>query len=256
MAFLLLAAVSLRSSALQAQSPQRVWLAVHVVDESGIALEGAEIWFKRGNYRDILARTDSTGKVRFPEFPLGVWDVLIRRIGMQPFSTSLEITGGSIEFTLLVQGTGAVLPEVRTSADRPVASRLGDFERRRAAGVPNAVVTRDQIDRLGPIVLSRMLRGLSGLKVADSLGSVVAVSTRGAKPSRGPGGAGFGLVQCVLRVSVDGVLMPALTNIDQIVPKDVHGIEVYFGPARTPPELAGLRTDNWCGLIAIWTRDR
>ena len=94
-------------------------------------------------------------------------------------------------------------------------------------------------------------------RIADSLGSIVAVSTRGAKPTRLTNGRpGFALVQCVMRVSIDGILLPALTNIDEIVPNDVHGIEIYFGPARTPPELAGLRTDNWCGLIAVWTRDR
>ncbi|HEY0931126.1 MAG TPA: hypothetical protein VGE27_14495 [Gemmatimonas sp.] len=59
-----------------------------------------------------------------------------------------------------------------------------------------------------------------------------------------------------MRISVDGIILPPLTHIDQVVPKDVYGIEVYYGPARMPPELEGMRTDNWCGLIAIWTRDR
>lgn len=61
---------------------------------------------------------------------------------------------------------------------------------------------------------------------------------------------------CVMRLTLDGVVMPALSDIDAIIPKDVYGIEIFSGPARLPPELAGLRTDNWCGVIAIWTRDR
>jgi len=59
-----------------------------------------------------------------------------------------------------------------------------------------------------------------------------------------------------MRLTLDGVVMPALSDIDAIIPKDVYGIEIFSGPARLPPELAGLRTDNWCGVIAIWTRDR
>jgi hypothetical protein len=148
------------------------------------------------------------------------------------------------------------LSGVRVVGGREYAARLDDFERRRLAGVPSATITRDEIDRLGPIVLSRMLRGLAGIRIGDSMGSTVAISTRGSKPTPLPNRPGFAMVQCVMRVSVDGILLPALNNIDQIVPKEVHGVEVYFGPARMPPELAGLRTDNWCGLIAVWTRDR
>lgn len=241
-------------SAQPRQSAERVRLVVHVVNESSVPIEGAEVTFKREKHRDMVARTDSAGVVRFDDLTAGVWHASVRRIGMQSFATSIDVEAGAIEFTLLAQGAGTVLPEVRTIGERAVASRLSGFERRRAAGVPNAVVTREQIEQRGPIVLSRMLRGLAGLKIADSLGSIVAVSSRGAKPTKAPGG--FAMVQCVLRISVDGILMPALTNIDQIVPKDVHGIEIYFGPSRMPPELGGLRTDNWCGLIAIWTRDR
>lgn len=99
------AALSLRSASLHAQPPERLPLVVYVVDKSGIALEGAEITLKRGHYRDLIARTGSTGQARFPEFPAGVWDVLIRRVGMRSFSASLEIAGGSVEFTLLAQGS-------------------------------------------------------------------------------------------------------------------------------------------------------
>jgi hypothetical protein len=50
--------------------------------------------------------------------------------------------------------------------------------------------------------------------------------------------------------------MPYGFDLDQISPKDVHGIELFAGAARTPPNLTSIRTDSWCGLIVIWTRDR
>jgi hypothetical protein len=37
-----------------------------------------------------------------------------------------------------------------------------------------------------------------------------------------------------------------------MTPMDVEGIEVYSGPAETPPEMEGARAR--CGAIAIWTR--
>lgn len=36
----------------------------------------------------------------------------------------------------------------------------------------------------------------------------------------------------MLRVSVDGVVMPAGTVLDNTVPMDVHGVQVFFGPSR------------------------
>ena len=57
-----------------------------------------------------------------------------------------------------------------------------------------------------------------------------------------------------MRVMVDGIVMPANTSIDGIFPKDAYGIEVFNGLARIPLNIGGIRDDNWCGLIAIWTR--
>ena len=65
-----------------------------------------------------------------------------------------------------------------------------------------------------------------------------------------------GMVDCVLRVMVDGIVQPPLTHLDAVVPNDVYGIEIFYGAARLPVQFAGLRTDNWCGMVAIWTRDR
>lgn len=91
---------------------------------------------------------------------------------------------------------------------------------------------------------------MAGLRVADSLGAMVAVSTRGMKWERGANT----FVPCVMRVMLDGVVMSASTDIDQIIPFDVYAVEVFFGPSRIPPQYNGGRADQWCGLIAIWTR--
>ena len=115
-------------------------------------------------------------------------------------------------------------------------------------GEANAVVTRRDIERRGPIALSQMLRGMAGLRLADSSGSTVAISTRGMKVNGG------GVVPCVLRVMLDGIVLSASNSIDNVMPNDVYAVEVFYGAARMPPQLAGIRADAWCGLVAIWTR--
>jgi len=59
-----------------------------------------------------------------------------------------------------------------------------------------------------------------------------------------------------MRVAIDGVMLPALCDIEQMLPKDVCGVEVFKGPARLPPQFGGLRTDSGCGMILLWTRER
>lgn len=234
----------------------RAALAVRVVDTLGLGVIGAEVALVRGRDERHTARSDSAGATVFAEVEAGLWSLTVRRLGLRPISTLIRLAPGRNAFTVQASPAALLLSGVRVVGDVPYSARLDDFERRRLSGAASATVTRAEIDRLDPPKLSRMLRGMNGLRIGDSAGYTVAISTRGAKPTRNTVGVGFALVQCVMRVVVDGTVMPALFNIDEIVPRDVHGIEVYYGPSRMPPELAGLRNDNWCGVVAIWTRDK
>jgi hypothetical protein len=52
--------------------------------------------------------------------------------------------------------------------------------------------------------------------------------------------------------------MPDLSNLPR--PVEVHGIEVFAGPATVPPQYSSVNAgsgdngSNSCGLIAIWTK--
>ncbi|MBL0941026.1 MAG: hypothetical protein IBJ03_19230 [Gemmatimonadaceae bacterium] len=230
-------------------------LHIRVVDESDLPVAMAEVQLDRRGYSRLDLRTDSAGIAQVLVAP-GTWTLGVRRLGFTRATANVEVDTGDTRLTVQVERQATRLAGMKTEEDMPASPRLGEFERRRALKMPSAVITRADIDRVNSPVLSRMLRGVGGLRIADSVGSIVAISGRGNKPSRINGGTGFGLAPCVMRMMLDGVLLPPLSNIDAIVPGDVHGIEVYNGPARLPPELAGLRTDNWCGVIAIWTRDR
>jgi hypothetical protein len=227
-------------------------LAVLVLDPRDRPVALAELVLSAGSARQVL-RTDSTGTARFAALPGDRWRLAVRRLGFHSVDVPVEPSGPDERITVLLEDAPASLGEVRVAADRAPASRLAAFEARLRTREANAVVTRAQIEKRNPIVLSQMLRGIAGIRVADSLGVTIAISTRGLKPTRAPNGQ-LHLVQCVLRMMIDGVVLPALTDIDDVAPREVHGVELFFGAARMPPELAGTRTDNWCGVIAIWTR--
>ncbi len=234
----------------------RASLRLNVLGDSSRAVIDAEVSLT-GHGRSLRARTDSVGRVRFDGLSDGIFRVSIRRLGIAPASVDVRLATGENALTVHVDRSVATLEEVRVVGNLPIAARLDEFEMRRLRGEASHVVTRAEIEKRRPIALSQMLRGVAGIRIADSSGSVVAISTRGTKSSPGKlGGSPFGLVYCVMRVTVDGVVLPSLSNIDAVVPGDVFGVEIFNGAARLPVQFAGLRTDNFCGLIAIWTRDR
>lgn len=104
-----------------------------------------------------------------------------------------------------------------------------------------------------------MLTNLPAVIIAERMGVVIAQSSRGRKPDlRGP------MAPCPYNIMVDGVMMQPLVGPDGVPhvdlkllpdPKDVHGIEVFGGPAQIPLQYGGIGDGKWCGLIAIWTRD-
>jgi hypothetical protein len=231
-------------------------LTVRIMTADGQPVVAAEALLQARGRVDKVVRSDSTGVAVLLGLEPGLWALTIRRVGFKPVSHDIRIAAGRNDYTVVATPSALTLAGVRVIGGAVYSTRLEGFERRRLAGTASAVVTHEQIEKLEPIATSRMLRGIGGLRIADSSGAIVAISTRGSKPTANIKDPGFAMVQCVMRVAVDGTIMPPLFSIDQLIPKDVHGIEVFNGPARIPPEFSGLRTDNWCGLIAVWTRDR
>lgn len=245
-----LASSTLAPSLLVAQAP-RSDLSVHVLDAADRPVPNASVELVAARRRHA-GTTDATGTVRLPDLPRAEWQLVVMRIGYARVSTRVETVNADERITVFLEERATALATVDVEAPRPVVGRLADFESRLRTREANAVVTRADIEKRNPIALSQMLRGIAGIRVADSLGVRIAVSTRGSKFSRS--GGGQGMVPCVMRTMLDGIVLPPLTDIDEIVPRDVHGIEVFNGPARIPPKLANMRADGWCGLIAVWTR--
>ena len=126
---------------------------------------------------------------------------------------------------------------------------------------PNASGTRG-LRRCG--ATGGSARRVTSISIADSMGVLMAVSRRSQKPTtqksvRAPGGAIYqsavlDLANCPLQVAVDGQLQEWGFAVNSIPQKEIHGIEIYPGPATIPAEYASMRRDANCGLIMIWTR--
>lgn len=218
-------------------------------DESPVA--GAEVSVKSGKVERV-SRSDASGLVVADGLAAGSVEIRVRRIGFSQAQMLARVALGENEFTINIDGSSVALDEMRVVGNKPVVGRLEDFEMRLKRGDANTVFTWSQIEKRNPIALSQMLRGIPGIQIEDSLGLKIVVSSRGQKMARN--GLNNFLDKCVLRIAVDGVIMPEITNLDAIVPRDVYGLEVFNGPSRLPPQLGSGRSDNWCGLIAIWTK--
>ncbi|MBL8982305.1 MAG: TonB-dependent receptor plug domain-containing protein [Gemmatimonadetes bacterium] len=98
--------------------------------------------------------------------------------------------------------------------------------------------------------MSDLLRSVGGFRVTGTQGKAVLMSTRG----RGSIRTGA----CYSQLVVDGARWWAPGDFQQPPSVDdftvdlIEAIEVYPGPADTPPAYAGLGAT--CGTLVIWTR--
>lgn len=225
-------------------------LRIYVVNGADRPVALAEVKMSSGD-RTTIGRTDSTGLFRADGLASGDWHASVRRIGYNETQIDLHVANGENAFTITVDRLAPVLTDVNVVEEKRVSLRLVDFEGRRARGEPNGVITREYIKKRNPISISQLLRALPGVQVIDDYGVKMAIAARGSVP-----GQTTQTVPCPMRISVDGLMRPVGASLDEVVPADVHGIEVYYGPARLPLQLATFRADKWCGLVAIWTRDK
>jgi len=183
----------------------------------------------------------------------------VRRIGYAPVTVpspaGADSSGVAVALSRAVQSldTSKVLGVNRSEF-------LEGFESRRARGNGAATfITREEIEKRMSIRTIDLVRRAAGTRVIDSAGVLLVASSRGSKPVFGALGSGKAsskaddLAPCVMRVAVDGNMMEWGYSLDNIDPKEIHGIEVYPGPATVPVQFGGLRKDAACGLVMIWT---
>lgn len=221
-----------------------------ILDPAGAPLADVEITVLG---HATKARTAADGAFRLAELPAGSTIVLVRRVGYTEGSFVADLRAGDTTLvSFAMSPTSQRLGTVAVMADSaPISARLAAFEARRRTG-GGTYITREEIVRRVPVEVGDLLRQIKSLRLADSSGVRLAISRRSLKLDRRT----FQPVPCVMSVAVNGMRLPAGSTVNQMAPEEIAGIEVYAGPATIPREFSQSGPDAFCGLIAIWTRDR
>ena len=229
-----LLAAQLPGAPLAAQAkPSSISGVVH--DSTGFGLQSADIRIRGSAVR---AQSNEQGEYRLSAVPLGEIVMEVRRFGFQPIELERVVREGedrqiNIELLLIP----AVLDTVTTTESAiPSVEPMAEFEARRARYY-GVFYTRKDIERRAPSRPSELLRTAPGVRImSTNFGTNIVV---------------MGRSRCRPLYWLDGRVVP-MFELDHLAISEIQAIEVYRGPAETPPELN--RMNAGCGVIAIWTR--
>ena len=188
----------------------------------------------------LQTESDSAGRFHGADLKAGTYLLQIRAIGYQASVWVVRLDTGQVltrEFDLNPV-VYTLAPVAGEAARGPMASRLKEFEHRRAQG-RGVFVTEQDIQRTEAATLSDLLRMAAGVQVVCNSAGCVARMTRAA--------TGY----CRPDFVVDGFPANFSTNAD-LPTVGIIAVEVYRSPSEAPMEL--LRSDAVCGVIVIWTR--
>jgi hypothetical protein len=201
--------------------------------------------------------TGPTGRALLPELAPGKVVVRTKHIGYTPGEVTTDLTPGRNTIPILMSSVMTpMLDTIRVTGQSRLArvNRDAEFDERLRTHAASAAFTKEDIDRRGPVDAWQMLTNVPGVKIVDTL-AVTAESTRGHRMT-----PDLQLVPCFMMVLVDGMEMrPSGNNLAFDLrqlpkPNEIHGIEVFDGPARIPVQYSGAGDNKWCGMIMIWTR--
>lgn len=203
------------------------------VNGSGRAIEGARVTLVG---TPMATETDAKGEFEFPALVPGRYVVRAVAIGFAVISSPVDLKSRqTVDLEFLTEAEAVVLPEL--SVDEKSTHGPMDWLRRKSEG-RGRYITRAEIEARRPATLPEALRMVPGVRI----------ECRGyncmPRMVRAPRGCNPG-------VFMDGI--PADAAALFLTPiQEVEGLEVYTGPADTPPELESPQAR--CGVVVIWTR--
>ncbi len=231
----------------------RVEVEFSVTDTLERAIAGVEIIATDAARTVHRLRSDSLGAALLTGLPPGEMRVEARMPGYHLAIGIVDVLVGRTPAQVLLERIeGTVLDAVRVEAEADELARYGAFEARRRSGNATASITRDEMLARGVINAWQMLRNVSAVELIEGPEGVLPASRRvqsiDLRSNNSP---------CYMRLAIDGVLIPeAPVNLAHRMPpvSEIHGIEVFGGPATIPSEFAGDQRNMVCGLIVVWTR--
>jgi hypothetical protein len=181
--------------------------------------------------------TDGRGTFHFIDLDPGQYLIRAAAIGYSTMSSPLIVKEQeTLDIEFEAQAEAVNLPEL--TVEERANHGPADWLRRKSEG-RGRYITRQQIEARHSATVPDAMRMVAGLRI-ECRGAVICV-VRVARAPRGCSPAYF----------MDGIPSdPAVVWLTPIA--EVEGIEVYTGPAETPPELESAQAR--CGVIALWTR--
>jgi hypothetical protein len=213
-----------------------------IKDSAGTPIPGVEVVLLQ---QKGAVYSDSVGVFHFADIPAGKRELHFRRLGFAPKSLGADISEGkTLAMAVILDASATAIEGMTVEEATRRRQLLSDFYDRSSRGFGH-FVTRDQIEKRNPMNLSDMMRMIPGARLVPLRGGGQATL----RFSR----AQMGSRDCPPQYWVDGVKAWNL-NIDDIVPQDVEGIEVYSGASTVPPQFNTREGTTICGVILIWTR--
>lgn len=255
LAFQLLNVLSPTASAQSDARAATARLRAQLVDvQSGQAVASAQLLLLRSADTLVRGRSDSQGRFTVSGAYGERFTLEIRRFGFLPVTLHWTPYAGDTAVVITMTALPRALAAVAVVDRASTSARLSAFDSRAAARAGGTYILRQQIDAWHPHRTSDLMRRVLGIKLIDSSGTMLAASTRGEKVDLMASNAVRSWGPCVMRVGLDGHVKEWGFPMDAVDPDQIHGIEVFNGPASIPSEFAGLRKDSFCGLVMIWTR--
>lgn len=236
----LLVVAPLLPAALGAQTSATT-LVGSVRDSAGRAVAGVDVLLNGGTLR---TRTNDAGGFRVGVVPVGRTTVAFRRLGFAPANTVVTLRAGQIDSLVMsLTMVAATLPGVVVEDEATARSKqfIAGFWDRRSKGFGN-FLTRAEIEAREASAFVDLVRNIPST-------AIVSVNGRSTiRFKRSMSGR-----DCPPQYFVDGLRIEQ-GSPDEFTPEDVEAIEIYAGPATTPPQFAPRPWSNTCGAIVIWTR--
>jgi hypothetical protein len=202
------------------------------------------------------AMTDSAGRFVLRGVPGGRRFLVARALGFRPDTSQVELFDDeSLSREIFLERRITTLGEVsvRDSAPALVPAKLRDFNERRRASVGGHFLDSTVIKKWESRRTGDLLSTISGVDVQRARSAAYVTGSR-APPSL-TSGTGIRPRPCFMDIYLDGAPV-ALANtafdVNSLGLNHIAAIEVYSGPANTPPQYN--RTSKGCGVVLIWTK--
>jgi hypothetical protein len=197
-----------------------------------VILTGTKLW----------TLTNVDGLFHLGGLPPGRHIVEVRHTNRAPMAFPVNLAPDqTLELAVRLETSSVPLPELVVKGEKPPPPvKMTGFYARRGSGQGH-FVTREEIEKRQPRVLTDMLRNVPGLRITCDGGSCRARSFAETRRFMGA---------CPIQYFLDG--LPFLGDVDELTPDQVEGIEIYRGSASIPPEFNSGTA--MCGVISMWSR--